>query len=403
MGFHIANNKFTGSISEAFCQLGNLKALDLSGNLLSGVLPDCLWNLHGLIYMDLSSNAIVGKVPTLPNLSSSLESVNLANNNFIGCFPLALKNLQSLVSLDLGGNKFSGEIPSWIGASFPFLRILRLRSNMFHGSIREEVSLLSHLQLLDLAENNLTGSIPVSLSNFTCIDMFFTSNQLGEYRNGCNGTVSSHDGQMDIVWKGRDYTFKRISVMLMAGIDISSNYLSGEIPAELLNLGAIRFLSLSRNNLSGPIPSNIGNLKDVESLDLSWNKLSGPIPSSISHLMFLSSLNFSNNLPSGEIPTGNQLQTLNDPSIYSNNRGLCGVPLSIPCKTNSSSTTALDGATEDHYGLETLWLYYSLISGIVFGFWVWFGALFFWKFWRFAFFSCIDSLHEKCILKMKCS
>jgi hypothetical protein len=142
----------------------------------------------------------------------------------------------------------------------------------------------------------------------------------------------------------------------MIGIDLSSNYLSGEIPVELLNLGAIRFLNLSRNNLSGGIPSNIGNLKDVESLDLSWNQISGHIPPTISHLIFLSSLNLSNNLLSGEIPTGNQLQTLNDPSVYSNNLGLCGVLLSIPCKNNSSSTTTLDGAKEDHHELETLWL-----------------------------------------------
>jgi hypothetical protein len=231
--------------------------------------------------------------------------------------------------------------------------------------------------------------------------MVLTSDQLGNYTFRSNGSVSSHDGQMDIVWKGRDYTFKRISVMLMAGIDLSSNYLSGLIPAELLNLGAIQFLNLSRNNLSGAIPSNIGNLKDVESLDLSWNKLSGPIPPSISHLMFLSSLNLSNNLLSGEIPTGNQLQTFNDPSIYRNNLGLCGVPLSIPCKNDSSSTTLLDGGKEDHHELETLWLYYSVIAGTIFGFWLWFGALFFCKIWRFAFFSCIDALHDKCILKMK--
>jgi hypothetical protein len=234
--------------------------------------------------------------------------------------------------------------------------------------------------------------------------MILTSDQLGNYTYRRNGSVSSHDGQMDIVWKGRDYTFKRISVMLIAGVDLSSNSLSGEIPAELLNLGAIRYLNLSRNNLSGAIPSNIGNLKDVESLDLSWNKLSGHIPPSISHLMFLSSLNLSNNLLSGEIPTGNQLHTLNpstDPSIYGNNLGLCGVPLSIPCEGNSSYTTGLNGANEDHHELETLWLYYSVIAGTVFGFWIWFGALFFCKIWRSAFLSCIDALHEKCILKMK--
>lgn len=140
-----------------------------------------------------------------------------------------------------------------------------------------------------------------------------------------------------------------------------------------------------------------------ESLDLSWNKLSGHIPPSISDLLCLSLLNISNNLLSGEIPTGNQLQTLNDPSIYINNLGLCGSPLSISCKHDSSSTTVLDQANEHHHDheLETLWMYYSVIAGTVFGFWIWFGTLFFWSIWRFTFFRCIDAMQQKFMRNIK--
>ncbi|PNT65945.1 hypothetical protein BRADI_3g04681v3 [Brachypodium distachyon] len=411
--FNIANNTFTGGISEAFCQLRNLQVLDLSNNLLSGVFPGCLWNLLYLSYMDLSSNAFAGQVPTSTNLISSralssLVYVHLSNNNFTGYFPPAINNLQNLMSLDLGDNKFSGKIPSWIGVGLPLLRMLRLRSNMFHGSLPLEVSQLSHLQLLDLAENNLTGSIPMSFGNFPYMEempeMYISTNiSIGSFYDetyGFDGMVYSQNGQMDIIWKGRDYTFST-SIMLLTGIDLSSNSLSGEIPAELLNLRVLRFLNLSRNNLSGGIPNNIGNLKDMESLDLSWNKLTGPIPSSISQLMFLSTLNVSNNLLFGEIPRGNQLQTLNDPSIYSNNLGLCGPPLSMPCKNDSSCTRVLDGANEQHHELETMWLYYSVIAGMVFGFWLWFGALFFWKIWRISFFGCIDAMQHNVLQRMK--
>ncbi|VAI44138.1 hypothetical protein VPH35_103871 [Triticum aestivum] len=397
----LSGNKFTGIADNNFCELPNLKLLDLSKNLISGAVPGCFWNIPSVTYMDLSSNAFAEEVTASAVDFSQLDSVDLSNNNLTGCFPSVLKNLELLEFLDLGGNMFSGKIPSWIGASLSMLRILRLWSNMFHGSIPCEVSQLSDLQLLDLADNNLTGHIPVSFANFNYTIM--TKPEL-EHNSGPMVMVDSflphYSDQVDIIWKGRDYNYSR-KIMLMTGIDLSSNYLSGEIPAELLNLGAIRFLNLSRNNLSGAIPSNIGNLKDVESLDLSWNKLSGPIPPSISHLMFLSSLNLSNNLLQGEIPSGNQLQTLDDPSIYSNNLGLCGVPLSIPCKNGSSSTTALDGAKEGHHQLETLWLYYSVIAGTVFGFWIWFGTLFFWSIWRFTFFSCIDAMQQKFMLKMK--
>jgi hypothetical protein len=216
------------------------------------------------------------------------------------------------------------------------------------------------------------------------------------------GMHYSYDGQMDIIWKGRDYTFRK-TIRLITGIDLSSNSLSGEIPAQLVNHQALRFLNLSRNNLSGRIPKNVGNLKDVESLDLSWNELLGHIPPSISDLSCLSLLNLSNNLLSGEIPTGNQLQTLNDPSIYSNNLGLCGSPLSIPCKHDLSSTPVLGSANEPCHELEIMWVYYSVIAGTVFGFWIWFGTLFFCKKWRFAFFSCIDAMQQNIMQKMKCT
>jgi hypothetical protein len=99
--------------------------------------------------------------------------------------------------------------------------------------------------LLDLAENNLIGSIPVSFGNFTYMEIepnMFPPDT--PKRNTFNASMYSQDGQMDIIWKGRDYSFGR-SVVLLTGIDLSSNSLSGEIPAELLKLQQLRFLNLS--------------------------------------------------------------------------------------------------------------------------------------------------------------
>jgi hypothetical protein len=206
-------------------------------------------------------------------------------------------------------------------------------------------------------------------------------------------------GNVDIVWKGRDYIFQS-SADFMAAIDLSCNSLYGGIPSELTELKGLLMLNLSRN-LSGGIPELIGDLSLLESLDLSWNKLSGPIPLSMSYLLSLSSLNLSNNNLSGGIPIGNQLRTLVDPSIYSNNPGLCGFPLNIACENHSSSTTTLDRVNEHHQDLEVIWLYYSIIAGVVFGFWLWFGALFLCKSWRFAFFSFIDAMQNKLMHKMK--
>ncbi|KAM3228529.1 hypothetical protein ACQJBY_059898 [Aegilops geniculata] len=264
---------------------------------------------------------------------------------------------------------------------------------MFYGSIPWQLSQLSNLQLLDLAENNFVGSIPESFANFSLM----RQTSMMPPVIIMNILYTQHDdsyGHMDIVWKGREYTFQGRDAFV-TGIDLSGNSLSGEIPSELTSLRGIQLLNMSRNYLSGGIPKDIGNLKWLESLDLSWNKLSGPIPPSISNLIFLCSLNLSNNLLSGEIPTGNQLQTLDDPSIYSNNLGLCGSLLNISCKNSSSLMTT------SRQDLEAIWMYYSVIAGTVFGFWLWFGTLFFWKIWRCAFLSCIDAMQQKVMNKMK--
>uniref|UniRef100_J3N3A8 Leucine-rich repeat-containing N-terminal plant-type domain-containing protein n=3 Tax=Oryza brachyantha TaxID=4533 RepID=J3N3A8_ORYBR len=191
-----------------------------------------------------------------------------------------------------------------------------------------------------------------------------------------------------ILWKGHEETFQR-TAMIMTGIDLSSNSLHGEIPNELTYLLGLRFLNLSRNDLSGSIPERIGNLNILESLDLSWNELSGVIPAGISNLSSLSVLNLSNNRLWGRIPTGNQLQTLLDPSIYSNNLGLCGFPLSIACHASS-----LDEKIEE-FAFDMV-LFYFVIAGVVFGFWVWFGSLFLHKPLRVFVFHLVDRTQRSC-------
>lgn len=198
--------------------------------------------------------------------------------------------------------------------------------------------------------------------------------------------------KLAIIWKGQEQIFQR-TIRLLAGIDLSGNLLSQCIPTELTNLRGLRFLNLSRNNLSCGIPENIGSLTFLEFLDLSSNELAGPIPPSISSLSALSALNVSNNHLSGKIPTGSQMQTLTDPSIYSNNSGLCGF-LDILCANTSLAPDNRNGKEDDR------WMYYCVIAGIVSGFWLWFGILFTVKTWRCGFLSFVDGMQCKFIKKV---
>ncbi|GJN20588.1 hypothetical protein PR202_gb07980 [Eleusine coracana subsp. coracana] len=91
----------------------------------------------------------------------------------------------------------------------------------------------------------------------------------------------------------------------------------------------------------------------------------------------------------GKIPTGNQLQTLADPSIYSNNYGLCGFPLSISC-SNGSSIQTMDLKKE----FESIYVLYWIIAGLVFGLCLWFGSLFFSVSWRNTYFRYINLIKQ---------
>ncbi|THG19933.1 hypothetical protein TEA_021554 [Camellia sinensis var. sinensis] len=94
--------------------------------------------------------------------------------------------------------------------------------------------------------------------------------------------------------------------MLRSLVDLalSTNNLTGSIPASIGNLGMLTTLQLDGNILSGLIPSTIGNLMKLNVLDLSLNPLSGSIPSEIGYLKQLGYLIFIDNQLTGSIPPG---------------------------------------------------------------------------------------------------
>ncbi|PUZ38715.1 hypothetical protein GQ55_9G218700 [Panicum hallii var. hallii] len=387
--FNVLNtNTSSNKSGSVFCRLLSLQVLDLSNNLLTGELPDCWWEMQALQFMDLSNNSFSGEIPEAPpSHDCSLESLHLAGNGFTGVFPSVVKGCRSLATLDIGNNQFFGRVPPWVGSRVPALKILRLRSNNFTGEIPPEISQLPQLQLLDLANNNFTGPIPREFGKLSAM-----KNPIINSTGSLIG--SNYQDRIDIIWKGQEVILQKI-LQLMTGIDLSGNSLSQCIPEELTNLEGLRFLNLSRNNLSCGIPESIGSLNVLESLDLSLNELSGAIPVGMSSMVFINTLNLSNNHLSGKIPTGSQLQTLTDPSIYSNNPGLCGPPLDIPCTNASPALNKRNDKDSDQ------WLYYCVIAGIVFGFWLWYGMILSIPKWRHSAFFYVDAMQHKVMLKLQ--
>ncbi|VAI24251.1 unnamed protein product [Triticum turgidum subsp. durum] len=395
----------------------NLRLLDLSGNNLSGALPSdigapaleilmlfknsfsgiipcSLFELQNLQFLDLSENQLNG---TLANClrapkTSNVTMLNLNNNNLLGGIPSFLQRCKELKFLDLAYNGFSGSLPTWIGSKLPYLAFLRLRSNMLSGGIPSELTRMNGLQYLDIASNNISGSIPLSLGNL--IDMAHTPDQEGVlFKIVHFGVVSvykytnAYTDSLSVVTKGQQLEYTT-GIAYMVNIDFSCNSLTGKIPHEIGMLTSLTNLNLSWNHLSSTILVTIGELRALESLDLSRNELSGQIPMSMADLTSLAHLNLSYNNLTGTIPPGNQLQTLDDASIYAGNPGLCGPPVSRNCSGTEITPWTLGN---QHEGMsDALSLYLGTGTGFVAGLWIIFCGFLFKRSWRIMWFSFFD-------------
>ncbi|XP_072964096.1 receptor-like protein EIX1 [Typha angustifolia] len=386
-----------------------LKELLLSNNIISGPIPSSMCNqLQSLLLLDLSNNHLLGELPrcwtssksskanhsNLKPVSSQLSIISFSNNNLSGEFPLFTLGCPQLIFLDLSYNNFFGNLPTRIAKRLPMLAFLLLRSNMFSGHIPIQLSKLNNLQVLDLAHNNLSGTIAPSLLNLpamTIISLSVESNLEFNIEYHGNYTINPFFS-LSVTMKGQTLEYYTNIRLLVVSLDLSSNYLTGEIPKEIGALARLINLNLSRNQLIGNIPETIGGLLSLESLDLSNNELSGQIPSNLSALTSLVYLNLSYNNLSGRIPTGHQLQTLNDSSIYEGNVNLCGPPVSKDCLGND---TILDALPEYKDEDDMSSFYLSMGLGFATGFWLVFGPLLLKSTWRTAYFIFIDNTYDK--------
>ncbi|XP_027150978.1 receptor-like protein EIX2 [Coffea eugenioides] len=381
----LSDNHFIGSIPDSLCSLQKLAILDLSNNQLSGRIPSCIGKLKTLFALNLANNSLYGHIPISLGHLNDLQSLHLNRNKFTGMVPFSFRHLENLENLDLGKNGLEGIIPAWIGDELSSLRFLVLESNNFHGEISMSLCKLSLLQVLNLKDNNLTGHVPRCFNNVTAMT------ELGPTSMGFGEALS-------VFVKGEMLNYTSRNVKYVKFMGLSGNKLSGEIPVELMSLVGLQGLDLSRNHLSGRIPENIGNLSQLESLDLSKNDLSGPIPQRLSNLDSLGWLNLSFNKLTGPIPSGRHLQTLDDPTIYMGNSGLCGEPLDKSCPDESdgkSNAGESDGDHEDGKESYFDWFYAGLGPGFAVGLVGFLSVLCFKKSWRHAYFGFLESLLNK--------
>ncbi len=203
---------------------------------------------------------------------------------------------KKVTGVNLTNNELTGEIPVEL-SNLSSLTSLQLENNELTGAIPVELGTLSSLSSLFLGNNQLTGSIPLELGNLLSLEYLSLNN------NGLTGSIPTELGNLS----------------LLSNLLINNNELTGAIPPELGDLSSLSSLFLNENRLEGPIPSELGNLSSLVNLNLYKNKLSGPIPPELGNLASLVALNLDSNELTGSIPAefGN-LSSLSSLNLYDN-------------------------------------------------------------------------------------
>ena len=258
---------------------GRVTSIVLPKNNLKGVVPQSVFQLQSLRKLTLSGNAI--KL-TFEGISFAEKLIELALDDTNIETLQGISNSVNLQILNLAGNNLEGTIPSDIYETTT-LKTINLGHNSLSGKLDNLIGRLGSLESLILYHNKFTGIIPASIGKLVNLEV------LNLAENNFEGTIPAELNELT--------NLSFLSIQREGGISGSSDIginqgksslqgigLSGPLPS-FDKLTSITKLFLGVNGLTGSIPYNflagVQNKASEIQVDLTSNTLAGTLPASL--------------------------------------------------------------------------------------------------------------------------
>ncbi|KAK7845283.1 receptor-like protein 6, partial [Quercus suber] len=309
--------------------LSNLTTLDLSNNQIHGEIPNWIWKFNKLTHLDLSFNQLVmkreGPLLSLSSLTT-LNFLDLHSNQLEGKLPVLPPYA---TYLDFSINNFNSVIPASIGDSLGVAYFFSISSNKFHGDIPQSLCYATYLQVLNLSNNTLNGTIPQCLiemsKNLGVLDNYISAELgfifgfwvvVGPLVYWKRWRIQYYKHVDDILIKIFPHALKYIrapgnewcqalssSAPNLRVLSMINCYLSGPFDSSLSKLRSLSIIHLDGNPFNASVPEFFANSVNLTSLHLSFCGLNGTFPENVFQILTLQTLDLSNNkLLKGALP-----------------------------------------------------------------------------------------------------
>ncbi|XVF44044.1 hypothetical protein PTKIN_Ptkin02bG0088800 [Pterospermum kingtungense] len=208
------------------------------------------------------------------------------------------------------GNNLSGSLPVSV-SNVSNLELFDVSGNHFRGKVSIDFQNAKNLYFLNMESNHLgTGGVGdldfiTTLTNCSRLRTFSIGyNQFGGLLPNSITNIST---TLRILYLGGNQITGSIpwgitNLVNLIGIGLENNQLTGTIPESLCMLKSLQFVDLGQNALTGRIPTGIGNLSLLNKVGLAYNQLEGSIPAEFGKCQNLMLMALDDNRLTGPVP-----------------------------------------------------------------------------------------------------